>query len=384
MQKCLTGTVIQTRGYRMNNKVSFGTYEAVCLTTLMMIAKVFYASLSVIIKAEGTAAWYGTIISCITSLIVFYLMYLLLKRFPGLDITQVFEAVLGKVAGKILNLLFCTYVLFYAAANLREFIEMIKAYNLPYTPPSILIFGFIAVASLIAYFGLEGVARISAIVFIPVISGIAIILVLSIPYYDVDYLKPYWGYGFQKTLETGFLRSSAYEEFFILAIFINSIHGLKVFKKAGIISIVLTGIIFAVSILCYLMSFLYSVGSENLSGLFQLSRIIYFNRYVQRLESIFLFTWVIASLIAVSVAFYTSIGIYSKAFKIDNHRPLIFPFAFLLFMGALIPKNISELIQIYIHFIRQYSLIITYTIPVLVLLIAVIFKKRGAVNDQKG
>ena len=222
----------------MNKEGTFGTYEAICLTTIIMVTKIFFTSISTLVEVEGTAAWYGSIISCLVSLFFFYLLYLLMKRFPGQDITQIFETVLGKVIGKVLTLLFSAYFLYYAASNLREFIEMLKAYNLPYTPPSLLITGFIAVSALIAYYGLEGIARISGILFIPVILGIVIILLLDIPYYDIDYIKPYFGYGIQNTIVTSVLRSSAYDEFFILAIIINSIHGLKTFKKAGVISIV--------------------------------------------------------------------------------------------------------------------------------------------------
>ncbi len=361
----------------MNREGTFGTYEGVCLVSTIIIVKIFYTSITTVVSIEGTSGWYGTILSCTSSLFFFYLLYLLMKRFPGKDITQISEAVLGKFIGKVLTLIFSAYVLYYAASNLREFIEMIKTYNLPYTPPSLLIFGFIAVCTIIAYFGLEDIARLSGILFLPVIICIFIILLLAIPYYDPDYLKPYLGYGLKKTITTGILRSSAYSEVFILTIIINSIHGLKAFKRVGVISILIAGVTFSSNILCYTMAFLYSSGSENLSGLFELSRAIYFNRYVQRVESIFLFAWVIASLLAVSVAFYISINLYSKAFRIPNHRPIIFPFSFLLFMVALIPQNISEVIHVHIHLLRQYSLFLVYLVPILLLVIAVIFGKRG-------
>ncbi len=361
---------------------TFGTFEAVCMIVIVMQTKMFYTSTSLIIKYEGTSSWYGTIISCLMSLVFFSLFYLLMKRFPGMDLTQIFEAVLGKVIGKILVLCFAAYSLFLAASNLREFIEMIKIYNLPYTPPSILIFGYIAVCAIVAYTGLESIARMAAIFLVPVLVGIFLILVLASPYYSADYLKPYLGYGFMKTLRTGVLRSSAYDEVFILTIIINSLHNLKSFKRAGYFSILITGAVFSVNVICNLMAFMYNVGSENISGLFELSRAIYFNRFVQRLESVFLFTWVISSLLAVSLIFYISMNLYSKAFNIPSHRPMIFPFCFLLFMVALIPKNISEVIQRNIHFIRQYSLFFVYLVPIIVLLMAVIFRKRGG-NDVK-
>lgn len=360
---------------------TFGAYEATCMVLVLMITKIFYTSFSIIVEIEGTAAWYGTLISCLVSLFFFYLLYLLMKRFPGHNITQIFEIVLGKIAGKAVTLIFSAYILYYSAANLREFIEMIKTYNLPYTPPSILIFGFIAVAAILAYYGLEGLARTTGILFIPVILGVILILVLASPLYDIDYIKPYLGYGIKETLIASFLRSSSYEEFFSLAIMINSLHGLKAFKKIGTSCIIITGIIFSVNLLCYLMSFIYSLGIENLSGLFQMSRLIYFSRYVQRLESIFLFSWIIASLLSVSISFYISISVYNSAFEINDHRPVIYPFAFLLFMLTLLPQNISEVIQINFRIIRQYSMFFVYFVPVIVLIIAVITRKRGECTD---
>ncbi|WP_340140768.1 endospore germination permease [Ruminiclostridium cellobioparum] len=366
-----------------NREGAFGTYEAICITSTLMITKIFYTSISVIIDIEGTSGWIGTIVSCLTTLVMFSLIYMLMKRFPNKDITQIFEAVLGRFSGKVLSLVFSAYLLFYAASSLREFVEMIKAYNLPYSPPSLLIFAFIAVCAIVAYYGLEGIARISGIFFIPVIVALFVILLLASPNYNINYMKPYLGYGLKETVVTGLLRCSAYDEVLILAFMINSMHGLKTFKRAGYASIIITGITFSSNLLCNVLAFTYTGGRENLSGLFELSRAIYFNRFVQRLESIFLFAWVISSLVSVSIAFYLSINIYTKAFRIPGHRPLIFPFSFLLFMVALVPKNMSEVVQLNIHFIRQYSCFFIYLVPVLILFIAVIFRKRGDIVHGK-
>jgi len=355
----------------------FGLAEAISLTSLIMFNKIFYTSASIIVEALGTAAWYGTIISCLTSIVFFLLIYVLMKRFPGMDLVQVFEAVLGKIIGKAVALVFCAYFIFYAASNLREFVEMIKAYNLPYTPPSYILGTFLAVTALLAYLGLEAIARLSYINIFPVIGGLLLILILAYQFYDPHYLTPVLGYGIEKTLITGFLRSSAYDEVIVLAFIIKSIPGLKNFKKAGLASLALTGFVFVASLLCYLMAFQYSAGRENLSGLFQLSKTIYFGRFFQRVESIFLFIWVISSLIAVSVAFYIGLGIYCKVFRINDRRPVILPLIFSTFTVAILPENISYIIEVNITLIRQYSMVLIYLVPTLVLLISVILRKKG-------
>lgn len=368
----------------MNNEGNMGLFEAVCLTTLIMMNKIFYTSTAVLVKEVGTASWYATIISCIVSLLFFYLIYLLMKRFPGFNIIQIFEEVLGKISGKAIGILFCIYAVYYTGSNLREFVDMIKTYNFPYTPESFILVSIISVAILISYYGVESIGRISSLTLIPLIVCLGVLFILASSSYNANYLKPYFGYGFVNTLYIGFLRSSAYDEVVILFIIVNSIHGLKNLKKAGIISILLTGIIFSISYICYLLTFTYSVGKENISGLFELSKTIYFNRFFQRVESIFLITWIIPSIIATAIEFYISVSIYCKVFTIKEYRPLLLPFSFLTFIIAILPRNFSQVVQINMLVIRQYSMLLVYFIPTIVLIISILFKKKGGnANAQK-
>jgi spore germination protein (amino acid permease) len=254
---------------------------------------------------------------------------------------------------------------------------MIKAYVLPYTPPSAIIFAFLGVVVFFAYEGLEGIARMSYVSFIIVILGLTSILLLPLPFYDIDNLFPLVGYSIQTTVYSGLLRTSAYSDVIFLAFIINAIHGVKQFKKVGLISLALSGVIISATILCSLLAFEYTQASENLSTLFQLSRVIYFNRFFQRVESIFIFIWVIASIINVALAFYMGVSIFCKTFKIPNHRPSILLFAFCTFTVTLLPKSLSEVVEKNVLFLRQYSFFITYLIPLLVLLIALIRGKKG-------
>ncbi|EGD48500.1 spore germination protein [Ruminiclostridium papyrosolvens DSM 2782] len=361
----------------MTNERKFGTAEAVYLTTLVIASKAFYTSIRVMIKITGTAAWYMTIVSCLTSIIFFLLISLVMKRFPGKNLVEIFELVTGRFFGKILTLVFSAYFVYYAGSSLREFLEMIKAYNLPYTPPSLIIFAFMAVVVVLAYIGLEGMVRFASVIFYPVLIGIALILFLAYPYYNVRAIFPIGGYGIAETLKSGFFRSSAYDEVIILAFIINSIDGVKKFRKVGVLSLFISGIVFTSNCLCNIMAFDYTMSSENVSDLFQLARVIYFSRFFQRIESIFLFIWILASLITVGLAFYIAISSFCKAFKISNHRPLILQFAFLTFMVTLLPEGLIQLAKTNIVVLREYSMILVYGIPVLILFISVIFGKRG-------
>ncbi|MFZ5351642.1 MAG: GerAB/ArcD/ProY family transporter [Bacillota bacterium] len=363
----------------------FGLAEAVSITSLLMITKIFYTSPMIVVKKTGTAAWYMTLISFITASALFYLVYLLMKRFPGKNIIQVFEAVLGEVIGKAMGILFSGFILYYSAMNLREFLELLKAYVLPYTPPSLIFIGFIAVTVLLAYMGLEVIARVSYMSIFPVFIGMAVLLVMASTFYNPESIKPFFGFGLGNTLINGIYRSSAYAEVILLALAINALNDISVFKRAGFISLAIGGAVFSICLLLYIMAFGYTVGSENLSGMFQLSRIIYISRFVQRVEAIFLFIWILCSVVTVSTSFYMSIATYCKALNIPDHKPLVYMFAILLFAIAILPQNISEVIEIHMLVIRQYSGIWIFGGPILVLVISLLLgKKGGKAESEKG
>ncbi len=361
-----------------------GLAEAVSITTLLIITKIFYSSTAVVVKKTGTAAWYMTIISFLTSMLLFTLVYILMKRFPGKNIIEIFQIVLGRFIGKSLGLGFSAFILYYSAMSLREFLELLKAYVLPYTPPSLIFASFICVTILLAYLGFEVIARVSYISIYPVLIGLGILLILASTYYKVDNIKPFFGYGLNTTMYNGVMRSSAYAEVMLLAVAMNTLKDTKTFKKAGYISLVFGGAFFSICLLLYVMAFSYTIGSENLSGMFQLSRIIYLSRFVQRVESLFLFIWVISSVVTVSISFYMSMATYCKVFDIPSQKPLVYVFGILLFTLAILPKNLSEVIEIHMIVIRQYSGIWVFGGPIIVLLISLLLRKKGgSIKDEK-
>jgi hypothetical protein len=246
-----------------------------------------------------------------------------------------------------------------------------------------LIFAFLLVITATAYVGLEGIARLAYVFFYPILGALLILLLLAIPSYDFDYLKPYLGYGLQKTIVTGIIRSAAYDEIVFLAIIIKSIHGVKTFKRIGISTLILTGMIFSVSLICILAAFQYTVGGEHVSGLYQLTRIIYFSRFFQRVEAIFLFIWVISSVITVAFIFYISLASYCRVFNINNHRPLLLPYTIIAFVIAFYPDHLSEIIEVHVKILRNYSSALLMVIPVMVLVIAMIRGKKGGKISAK-
>jgi spore germination protein KB len=368
---------------RMIKEGKIGFREALALSTLAIVTKVFYTNPSAIIKAGGTAAWYITLASAIISLVCFFLVYILLMRFPGQNLNEIFEEVFGKIIGKTLSLVFIGYFTFYAGANLREFVEMIKAYSLPYTQPSFIIITFLLPVAVITYLGLEILVRISYASFWFIIGTIVVILVLNYPQYRLDSIYPLGGYGLQNNVSIAVTRMSAYTEVIVLAFIVRSVNEIKMIKSLGAISLTIAVTSISLVIFCSILKFDYTMSTEHVSNLFELSRGIYFGRFFQRIEAIFLIVWVTTSIILVAAFFYMAVSIFCSAFNISDQKPLIIPFVLLTFIITLQYDNLPEQLEKGTNFQRQKSALIIYLIPLATLAASLIFKKKGAKGSNE-
>ena len=85
--------------------------------------------------------------------------YLLLKRFPNLSIMEIADNVLGKFFGSVLSLLCCVFFIFTASIDMREFVEVMKIFVLPESPPSFIMIIFSLSVVALSFMGLETIAR---------------------------------------------------------------------------------------------------------------------------------------------------------------------------------------------------------------------------------
>lgn len=89
-----------------------GVQEAVWLITIAIISKVFFSGPTTMVAIVGNADWYVTILSAAIAMIGFVFIYLLLKRFPEKDITEIFNLSLGRFFGFIFSGILALYMLF--------------------------------------------------------------------------------------------------------------------------------------------------------------------------------------------------------------------------------------------------------------------------------
>lgn len=347
----------------------FGVQETVCLLAITISAKVFFSSPTYVVQIVGSTGWLMTLISAAVTGAVFLSVYTLIRLFPNKNIMDIHSAVCGKTAGSLLSLILSAGLMLTAVINLREFTEVMNVYVLPSSPPIFIIYMFIAVLIVFSYLGLETIARFSKLMAYVLLAGFIFLIVLGIKNYDINNIFPFWGHGFNRTIINGVKRSSAYGELMIIFVIAKSLQGKEHIKKAGILSLIYSGLIISASLLLFSMTFPYYVGQEITAPIYLSSSIIEYGGFFQRIESLFLIIWIVCSLISITASFYISLYINAYVLKLDDKKPLIIPYAVILAVAALLPGNIIQTLNI-VENLREYGWILFFMPPLATLFVA--------------
>ncbi|MCX7920546.1 MAG: endospore germination permease [Clostridia bacterium] len=354
-----------------------GVQEAIALITTSISVKVYFTAPAFVAKVLGPSSWYMTLISAGTAMLGFTIVCKLLKRFPGRDLIDIFEQSMGRFFGFIASMILALFLLANTAAILREFAEVLKVYVLQLTPPSFVIAMFLSVTVAACFLGFESIARAAKLFGYLILGGFLLVVILAANNYDYHNLFPFLGYGLDRVFVYGVSRSSYYGEVIALGIIASTMQGLSHIKKAGYIALMISGFIATTTLLSTMMAFNYTTAQEMTSRMYELSRLIRIGGFLQRLDPLFVFTWCIGSLISISFLFYCTISTYCKAFRIQDMRPVIVPFAIIFLTAGMIPQDLATVMG-YSQIFRQHGWTIFFGLPSLSLIIAIIRKKKGA------
>lgn len=358
----------------------FGPQEAICLTTTTIAIKMFYTSSAMVASIVGTAGWYMTLISASVAAIGFSFLYLLLKRFPGKDIVEILEITLGRLFGFIFSAILALLMILIAVIRVREFTEVLKVYILPLTPTTFILILFMGAVVVQNILGLEVIARFSKLMVYAMLLGFFIVLILGQQNYSIHRLFPILGYGLDKTLYHGIIRSSAYGEVIILGVFAGSLQGNKYIKKAGYISLALSAFFISIGFLAFNLTFPYYTATEVTSPMYEMATLIDYGQFLQRIEPIFLFIWSIGSLLSVSVVFYSFVTVYCKMFRIQDTKPVILSASIIVFTLAAAKEDISNVTFGNVQNLRNYGGLFFYIPPLISLISAKLRNKGGSEN----
>lgn len=361
----------------MEGKIKFGMAEAVVLLTMSNMARIFLSFPRALLEMSGPAAWLSSITGMGLAVLQAYLFYHILKPSPGQNIVDIANKSLGNIAGTIFNIIFASFFLAVAALFTRTFSEALIITALPSTPISVLMTGFIMLAVLGSYIGLEAMARSARLTYPFVLSGIALLLLGVSPKWDLQQLFPILGNGPVNVFAMGGLISGAVTEILLAAVIVKSFHGPEMFLKITSRAMLMGFTYLMVLSIVLVITHGWNTAQENTLPFYNLARLIYLGRFFQRTESIFIIIWGFIGMIKVALTLYAAAQTLAGTFRLTDYRPLLWPLALIAYAGSIIPHDMPSALRLESVLIREVAWLPTVALPLVILLVSRIRKRSG-------
>lgn len=362
---------------------NIGSRGLFIILTIILITKIFLGIPRAMAVEGDSAACILILAASAVAVPGVYILVKLLKRFPGQNIVQIAETVWGRAGAITVSLLVASFFMALAALIVREFAETMLTTVLPRTPISVIAFLFIMAMLLGAYNGLEVITRTSTLLFPFILAGIFSILILTVNFLDFNSLFPILGSGPKAIAIHSIGRSSLYMELLFAGLVASNMDDPDQISKTVWRTFLAAMSIFLVVELFYLSALRVGAAQSLYIPLFQLAKLIYLGRFIQRIESIYIFIWMFIGGLKLTLLIYSAAISLSWGFKIPIFQPLLFPLSLLTFTLSFLPPSMAAAVYLDTNVFRNYGGVLSWGLPFMLLATALIRKKGGGKTEKQ-
>jgi spore germination protein KB len=353
-----------------------GAKELIAMLILFVATNAFLMYPRYVSGSAFEAAWMEPVISGLGTLILFLIVERLLsKYFPGMDVVEVSVEAFTKWGAILIAIVFAAYFLLSTASVMRQFTENVITTVLPTTPLFIVSAVFVVAAGYIAHAGLEGICRTAYFVLPILVIGTLGLCLLTANWWKPMLLLPIWGTGIGHVLYGSVRYSSIFANVLLLCVIYPHAHDPRSFRSIGAISIVVSMVLLVAFIVTYHMVFPAAETGKTSFPLYQLARMIYLGRFIQRFESVFVFLWVTAALVKMAVTLWGAAYLLAKALDWPTLRPAIPALGCISFMLSVWGDSIVTVLQLDERYLIGWGWTIVFALPLLIVFSAIIKRK---------
>jgi spore germination protein (amino acid permease) len=350
------------------SKASVGGKELTAMMSVLVAAHSFLNYPRFASEVGFEAAWMVPLLSSVISIAVLLVVDALFRRTSARrGLIEICRIWIGRTGTAVIAVLLALYFLIITATIMRQFTENVITTVLPNTP--IYIVGGLFVASIVyvAHCGLEGIARVGYIALPVLVIGILALCLLTMKFWNTDMLFPFWGNGIVNIARGSLLGSSIFANVLLLSLIRSHIHDPRDFRRVGIKSTLYSTVVLVLFLVVYHMIFTPDEAVKMTSPMYSMARTIHLGRFVQRLESIFIFMWVSAAVVKMAITLWASAYCLSFAFDWPSYRPILPALGMLCFAGSLLPNDVALVLHLDDRFVWRFGWIATFVLPVAVI-----------------
>ncbi len=343
-------------------------FQAIALILIIVTNHLILGTPRTLIAETGTGTILNMIYVFILALLLVFIITKLFSNFNGKDIIDISEFLGGKVLKVIVGIVFIIYFLVILSTTVRVIVQDLEIIYFQNISVYVLTLAILASIVFVYKYGSSDVVKCNSI--IAPIVGIAILIIAfsNVQDFSLDRIFPILGFGAKETFITGASNIFAYSGLAILYFIMPMLKDSKNFKKVSIVSTILVGILIVGSVSSLVLSFPFIENINEISSLYVESRDISYWQVFQRIDGLFVFSWILALLSYISVVLFIIVVIFRKLTNAKKEFPVVLAFATITYVTTLIPNNIA-MIRFLEDIVFKYTNIIVAIFLSLIILI---------------
>jgi len=350
-----------------------GNAEAIALIITVIINHIILNMTKVIISSSDSAAILNTVYISAIALILSYIIYTLLKMFPTFDILDISNFLGGRILKVIIGVLFSFYFIFFSGTLLKNFAYCLQIIYYTSTNTFFIIVVFLIATVFVCNLKNNALFRSNLLIIPFIVISICILFLGNSGDFVFQNVFPVLGHGVNATFLNGISNLFAFQGLLHILFLPPRLKDVTKLRKISLLSITFSALYLLVSVAVALFLFDTSVTNSLLLPLYSAARYIEFGTFFQRLDSIFMLTWIISFASYLSIIISTCCNILKKFTNIKSTKFSSSIIAFIILAITLSFKNYAISI-FYIDVVYKYAFFALLGISIAILVLAYISK----------
>jgi len=370
--------------------------EKAKISVIQLFAMMFLFELGTMLVVNyGVSAqkdsWLAILLGMCLGIALFLIYYALFLQYPNLPLTGYAREIFGKYIGWLIGLIYAIFFLYEASRGLRDFGDLLLSSTMNETPLSAINILMILAISYVLYLGIEVLGR-TAEVFIVILVFFGFtgnFLVYLSGKIDLHNLQPFLENGWKPVLTTvlPLTTFNPFGEAIAFAMLLPYLNRAKSVKRVWLSAVLLSGFILSYTAGLNIATLgVEQVGRSTFPLLSTIGKVDILD-FIQRLDAIVVFTFLITMFFKISIFFYCGIIGIADLFKIKNHQEIVLPLSIIVFfLSEIIASNFLEHMEEGLKVVQYpIHLPLMVIIPLFMLFITLIrnrFKKKGILKSN--
>lgn len=357
----------------------FGSKSLAAAGGTALLAQSFHSVMLAPVWAGETAAWLAALISAVLASCLFWLVLSGLKSLPGASLVGMGRTALGRTGAIVTSLLVTGALVYHTGFVLRQTAEMAVSSAYPLTPQTFAVVALLGAVLVGANSELNALVRLARFLLLILIIAILFIVVAVAGWGEPRNLLPFWGPGPGALFVRSIPLMAIYTPGLFVLLAAGQVKDRKGLWQSAVTAGIGPGIIYAMGLAMVIMTYTYPLANNVTFPLHEMARLILGGRFFQRVEGIWVLTWVVATVCHGALLLHVAAAAIAEAFQMDSHRSAVLPLISMALTVAYAPQDQAQAVVWHVAG-APLGLTAGFVWPVLIALIAAWRRRRSPVE----